>query len=253
MRAKLSCSACVALAVALAGSLAAGPARAAADLIMNGNFEQTTMTSPQEMNSGNVSGWTTSGYNFIFFSGTADTTGSYTPQYNQNLTLWGPHNGGAAGNTMPASSPTGGNFVGADANYEVGAISQTVAGLTAGAQYVLGFWWAAAQQAGFTGTTQEQWGVTFGNQTQSTALVTTPSQGFVPWTHASMTFTASAATQVLSFLAASPSGGQPPFSLLDGVTLVAAPEPATWCLVVAGLFGSALAARRRRPVRQAAR
>lgn len=236
--------ACVTFAVvAMASSL---PASAAANLVINGDFEQTAMTTPQQMNTSNVTGWTTTGYNFVFFSGTADTTGSYTPEFGQNLTLWGPHNGGAAGNAMPASSPTGGNFIGADGNFEVGAISQTVGGLQAGADYLLTFWWAAAQQAGFYGATQESWGVTFGNQTQSTGLVTTPSQSFVPWQKVTMSFRASSASQVLSFLAYSPSGGQPPFSLLDGVSLVAAPEPATWGILVMGLVGSALFTLRRR-------
>ena len=227
--------------------LASVPAHAAVNLVMNGDFETTTMTTPQQMNTANVASWSTTGYSFIFFPGTADTTGSYTPQFNGNLTLWGPKNGGIG--ALPATSPTGGNFVAADGAFETAPITQVVNGLAAGTNYLLTFWWAGAQQAGFYGDTTESWGVTFGNQSYSTPTTKTPSQGFSPWRQASVVFSATAASQALSFLASgAPTGGQPPFSLLDGVSLVAAPEPATWAVLVAGLAGAAaFTTRRRRP------
>ena len=233
---------------ALAPCTDLGSAHAAAtNLVTNGDFETTSMTSAQQMNTTNVTAWSTTGYNFIFFPGTADTTGSYTPQFNGNVTLWGPHNGGATGNTLPATSPTGGNFVGADGAFEQGAITQTVTGLTVGTNYLLTFWWAAGQQSPFVGTTTENWGVTFGSQSYTTPTVTTPSMGFSPWQQASVVFSATSASQVLSFLAAGTPNGTPPFSLLDGVSLVAAPEPATWAVMTVGLAGaSVFAARRRR-------
>lgn len=239
---------CAALSLAVT---VAAPAQAAVNLVMNGDFETTTMTSPQQMNTTNVANWSTTGYSFIFFKGTADTTGSYTPQFNNNLTLWGPKNGGTG--ALPAESPTGGNFVAADGSYETAPITQTITGLNAGANYQLTFWWAGAQQHGYTGDTTESWGVTFGNQAYNTGTVTTPSTGFSPWRQASVLFSATAASQALSFLAGGgPSGGQPPFSLLDGVSLVAAPEPATWAVMVAGLAGVAAFTARRRRSRTAA-
>lgn len=238
-------------AVAFLAAGLAGPALTDANLVMNGGFETTTMSSPQQMNTTNVAGWSTTGYNFIFFKGTADTTGSYTPQFNGNLTLRGPNNGGEG--ALPAESPTKDNFVAADGAFETAAITQDVKGLAAGTNYLLTFWWAGAQQSGFQGDTTESWSVSLGSQSYTTPTVSTPSRGFSPWRQASVLFSATAATETLSFLAGgSPSDGQPPFSLLDGVSLVAAPEPAAWAVMVAGLVGTAAFTSRRRRTRRTA-
>lgn len=60
-------------------------------------------------------------------------------------------------------------------------------------------------------------------------------------------FVADRATATLSFLAHGTPEGVPPFSLLDGVSGTAVPEPATWALMVGGLglVGGALRSRRR--------
>ncbi len=218
--------------LSLAASAAAQPARAAANLVMNGDFEQTTLTSSGQFQASNVTGWSTSGYNFIYFPGTADVGGANTVQYGCCTKLWGPNDGSANG--LPATSPTGGNFVGADGAFSVGAITQTVTGLTIGADYFLSFYWAAGQQQGYTGATTESWNVSFGSSSYNTATVTTPSMGFSPWRVETTTFQATATSQVLSFLAAGTPGGQPPFSLLDGVSLTV-PEPATWVALLAAL------------------
>lgn len=161
--------------------------------------------------------------------------------------LWGPNDG--SDNGLPASSPDGGNFVGADGAYDVGAITQTINGLTAGDTYTVGFWWAGAQQSGFTGSNTEQWQVSLGSQTQSTSVVDNVSHGFTGWTYQTFTYTASSASEVLSFLAVGTPSGEPPFSLLDGVTLYAsAPEPSSWILVL-GAMGAAGGLRRLRPQR----
>ena len=71
---------------------------------------------------------------------------------------------------------------------------------------------------------------------QSTATVTTPSHGFSPWELQSFTFTASSTSQMLSFLSTGgPSSSIPPFALLDGVSLIQAPEPGSWTLLLGGL------------------
>jgi len=41
------------------------------------------------MNTANVMGWSTTGYNFVSFSNTGTSTGALVPEYNQHLTLWG--------------------------------------------------------------------------------------------------------------------------------------------------------------------
>ena len=208
----------------------------AANLVTNGDFSLTT-NGPGEFNTTytQVTGWASSGYNFIFAPGTADTTGSYTPQFNGNLQLWGPGNGSANG--MPATSPVGGNYVGADGAYEVGAITQTINGLTVGRQYTVGFWWAAAQQYTFDGTTTEQWQVSLGNDTLATAVYDNANHGFSGWMYQTFTYTASNTSEVLSFLAVGTPVGEPPFSLLAGVTMTPTPIPAAAFFVAPALLG----------------
>ena len=214
-------------------------ASASPNLVTNGDFEQTTMMdaqgnfTPEQMTTTNVTGWSTSGYNFVFGAGTASTVGStgvYGPTY-----IWS--GSAVAGGPVLSQSPTGGNFVGADGAFGVGAITQTLSGLMAGANYAVSFWWAGAQQSGYNGTTTEQWQVGLGNQTQSTAVVTDPSNGFTGWMQQTFIFQATGSSEVLSFLAAGTPGGEPPFSLLDGVSATQVPEPASMAL---SAFGAGL-------------
>ena len=235
------------ISVPFAWVMLASVAHASPNLVVNGDFETTTVTSSAQMTTTNVSNWSTSGYNFLFLPGpgtsgtTADTTGA-TGQYG-GLNLWGPGDGSTNGLT---ESPTGGNFVAADGAFQQGAISQTISNLVVGTNYLLSFYWAAAQQSGFTGPTTEMWFASLGNQTFSTTTDNTPNEGFVPWTRATMVFSAAATSATLSFLAAGTPGGQPPFSLLDGVSLVAAPEPATLAGLAIGVAGLVLTRRRAR-------
>ena len=167
--------------VLLAASV--GTVAHAVPVIVNGNFETTSMTASSQITTTNVSSWSTSGYNFLFFPGTDTTTGakptnmSYSP-----LILWSTLPSGAS-NGIPTAGPDGGNFVGADGDFQVGAITQTVTGLTVGMRYDLSFYWGAAQQKGspYTSATTEQWQVTLGNELHSTSIINNPSQGFTGW------------------------------------------------------------------------
>lgn len=208
----------------------------ATNRVLNGNFESTS-NGPGEFDTSftTATDWSSAGYNFIFASGTADTTGSYTPQFNANLELWGPGNGSANG--LPASSPYGGNFVAADGAFEVGAITQTINGLSSGDTYAVGFYWAGAQQSGFNGITTEGWDVSLGGQTIDTPILTDPSHGFTGWQYSTLDFTATGSSEVLSFLAVGTPSGEPPFTLLADVSLNQTPEPGTLTLLFTGLMG----------------
>jgi hypothetical protein len=211
-----------------------------AGFITNGGFEQTTNGAGQLGFNTTATGWTTTGYNFLFPSGTADSPGATGKD--GNLQLWGPNNGSANG--LPASSPDGGNYVAADGAFEVVAISQTLSGLTVGNTYVVSFYWAGAQQSTFNGITTEAWQVSFGGETQTTAIVTNDSHGFTGWMSQTFTFIADNTNDVLSFLALGTPTGEPPFSLLDGVSVV--PEPGSIVLIGVGVVGFGVVRLRRR-------
>lgn len=225
-----------------------GVAHAGPNLVLNGGFTQDTL-SPANYTSfqigsytysstsytGSLTNWTigSSGYNYVFTSGTATAIASY---------------GTAAlldGSTI-GNSPAGGNFLVSDANAGSSAITQTVSGLTVGAPTTLTFYWGAAQQSGYSGATTQYWQVSLGSSTQDTTTYSLGSGAFSGWMQATMTFIPTSTSEVLSFLAVGT--GSPPLLLLDGVTLEA-PEPATWAVLVTGLVGLGFAARRRRGTR----
>jgi hypothetical protein len=220
----------------------------AADLITNGGFETLTHGLGQIGNNTDATGWTTTGYNFVFGATGADSTGVTGSA--GNLKLWGPHSSPTASNNGLTASPNGGNFIAADGAYQVGAITQDIVGLTIGHTYEVGFYWAAAQQQGFTGATTEQWKVSLGGDTQSTSVANNADHGFVPWQAKTFDYVATSTSETLSFLAVGTPNGKPPFVLLDGVTLndLAAPdvpEPTALVAMFAGAIGLGVFASRR--------
>ena len=235
------------LLIAAAAFIAASTAAQATNLVVNGSFETLTNGPGQLGYNTDAAGWTvSSGYQFVYASGTADTTGD-TGQYGF-IGLWGPNNGGAPSNALPASSPDGGNFLAADGAYEVQPLTQTINGLVAGDKYNVSFYWGGAQQSGYYSDTTEEFDVSLGGETHHTATVSNIAQGFTGWQHQTFTYTATGTSEVLSFLAHGTPGGQPPFSVLDGVSLNAVPEPATWAMMLVGVAGMGAIARRRRSV-----
>lgn len=216
---------------------------AKADLVTNGGFEQTTNGAGQLGFNTNATGWSmpsSPSYTFLFTPGGADTTGSIG-EYGL-VKLWGPGDG--SNNGLPATSPEGGNYIGSDGDFQQGAVSQTINGLTAGDSYTVSFWWAGAQQDGFTGANTEGWIVSLGSgPSQETSIASNSSEGFTGWVYQSFTFKADSTSDVLSFMAVGTPNGVPPFSLLDGVSMVAAatPEPAAFTLMGTMLVGLAFA------------
>jgi len=240
---------------ALTLALVAGPAQGSINLVTNGGFEQTLLPVatqfgdryPQQQ----VLGWTTDSYSFVFTPGSADFGGA-TDEYflddeetiPEQIMLWGPHNGSANG--LPATSPVGGNFLGADGAYLPGKISQVINGLNPGHAATVSFYWAGAQQYTYDGDSTERWIVSLGEETQETAAYHNRDHGFSGWMHQTFTFTPAHSTETLSFLAlGTPDFTVPPFSLLDGVS-VTTPEPGVWGMGVALFAALGLCTRLRR-------
>ncbi|KKC26112.1 PEPxxWA-CTERM sorting domain-containing protein [Sphingomonas sp. SRS2] len=281
MRTKL-----LALLCALLACVSVQPAQAA-NLLVNGDFEQITVNrssifdsapnsrpwgpnGPSDNIQQTVVGWESIGFNFVMRPGDVDTIGAVSPYAGANLILWGPGNGVANGLT---GSPTGGNFIAADGAFRNGPISQTVSNLQIGESYTVKFWWAAGQQKNFLGATTDRWDVCFGTcdfqvnnapdgygmflngTVKSSSTVALPDKGFSPWKEESMTFVATAQTQKLSLLAYGTPLGQPPFALIDGISLeggivppVAVPEPSTWAMMLIGFFAVGATLRGRRSI-----
>lgn len=159
-------------------------------------------------------------------------------EFNSGFALYGP---------VP-NSPAGGNFIGIDGDPEyTQTIFQSIGGLTVGRKYDVGFYQSAGQQIGQSGPTTERWQVTFGGVSQLSTKQFNPSQSFLPWTFQSFEFTATAVSQVLTFMAIGTPNGAPPVALLDGVSVTAqVPDAATWMLMVAGFGAVGAIARSRR-------
>jgi len=200
--------------------------------VSNGSFETTTGIVPGELGyNANVSPWTATGYSFVFAPGTADNGTGAPNKYGDTTQLWGPGNGSNNGLT---TSPDGGNFVALDADATIpgvtpgpSSISQTISGLTPGQQYTVTFNYAGAQQEGadpvskvpYDQPTTTTLSVSLGGQTLTTPTLNNAGKGFTGWQQGSLTFTADGTSDVLKFLAGGGPSGQPPFVLLDGVSI----------------------------------
>ena len=208
-------------------------------VLTNGNFEMTNLPSTQSAGFGPrtpstvVDGWTSTGYNFVFQPG---SNGVAQTGNNGTVALYG-----GVGAAPPPSSPAGGNFLALDGSFEVGAVAQTVTGLSVGTPMTVSFYFAGAQQYGYSGTTTEQLQVSLGSESQLTQVLNNASMSVTPWNFESFIFTPTSTSDVLSFLSIGTPTGVPPLALLDGVTVTGSaspvPEPSTLALLATGFAG----------------
>jgi hypothetical protein len=247
MRTKLlSTVAAVAAVMALSTS-----ANAAVNLVTNGGFETSTYATNSEFGgmagpgvsyvpSQGVTGWTGAGgaaLQFYYIGGTQTTVNAIN-RFDDPLAFF---------RNDVTLSPNGGNFVGLDGDPGVqGSISQTITGLVVGDFYNLDFNWGSAQLRNRIGDTTEQLQINFGGSTVFTPVLFTPSETFTGWKNGHFQFQATSTSQTLSFLSIGTPGGLPPIALLDGVSLTAVPEPATWAMLLFGFGGIGAMMRRRR-------
>ncbi len=251
---------------------------AQANLVTNGSFEttigrlgNTTAVFPNPPNSGmlstsaNITGPTTTLLTLTGWSTFRDGIACVVLPPDTTLTqVCGPNNR-FSGNKFwlsPGLSLDGGNYVFVDGDSTVTtALYQTVHGLTIGQSYHVSFWQAATQFTDQFGDTTEQWDVSLGgtivdNTLNSAKIVGAEhhlstkmfnaSKSFVGWNHETLTFKATAASELLAFLALGTPDGLPPVVLLDGVSMTAVPEPGTLALVGVSLLGLLLARRQQK-------
>jgi hypothetical protein len=208
-------------------ALAATGLAQADNLVANGSFEASNTVATSWMSGASP---LIQGFALVYSS-----TNNFNGPSNAAYGLYGPGTGTANGLT---SSPDGGNFMGQDGDYNLYPFNQTINNLTVGSTYYLSFWWGAAQMRDQANSTTEAWNVKFGNDSKTTSTVTIPQAGFSGWMFQSYAFTATSASQVLTFTAVGT--GAPPMSLLDGVTLSSTapvPEPAGMALMGVGILG----------------
>lgn len=210
--------------IALAVLMASSPAFAAQNLVVNGS-----LTGPIT-NNGVPTGWS-------IFEGTPDIMDAAN-----NVGMTGQLRFGAT----PTVSTDGGTWVGLGAyGSYMERFGQTLTGLQVGQQYTVsweagnfGYTYGSISYLGSNAISVLLDGTAIGAGDQL-ALGSS-------WANQSLTFTATAGSQQLSFMLVAPA--QKAYISIDGIAVhatTAVPEPGTWVLMGLGLCGLMLVSRRR--------
>jgi hypothetical protein len=207
-----------------------------ANLVQNGSFEVTTATTTSQF-LGLVANWSNSNIGEAIVLPSWYTNGYLFPGV------------GVAG-ALPQYSPDGGNWVFSDGDFMNSQITQTLTGLVPGQSYEISFWQGLIQdtEANVTipGPVTGYWTVSLGSNSANSAFMTGDGTTltFTNWMWQTITLKANSSTEVLGFFAVGT--GAPPLVLLDGVSVVAVPEPASLALMVLGGLALGGVYRRRR-------
>jgi hypothetical protein len=244
-----------AMSAALSHPASAGP-QAPVNVLTNGNFDTAPGGSTVSTEFGAdgyaaLPGWTVTASNSTPFdlwwaASNAASVSALTQYGNSGQELVPSYPGADHGNPY---------FVGLDGSSSaLGILSQTVNGLVVGDHYQLTFDWAGSQmitgsQLPYTIALAYNLGtsiLTSGTGAPVTSTFTATQYGqSSTWQTVTMNFTATAGTEILSFLALGTPAGDPPIALLDNVALVDVPEPSSLAFVFGALLVGGIAFRRR--------
>lgn len=227
----------------------------AINLVQNSSFESTTATTANgtgtEISNSDLAGWNvtpclahcsaTSPNNLFMFLAPTNvaTNGVYDGNEGGPINFW----------SSPGASPDGGNAITSDADTESGMLYQVIKGLKSGDTYTLSFYQATMQATDQQVAFSASWEVGMGDSpNQFSTAMNNPGHASTGWVQNKMTFTADTTQEALGFFATAAGADEPPFLLLDGVSLTdttPVSEPASYGLAMVGLCGVLFARRKR--------